>query len=93
MNAFKSRIVQDRISRLAGEILTIADASLAEHQKKAVKDLIKRAFGDTQEWFLEKSLEKDAANENGWGTDLVEYEANFVTGPLVGPNVAAPARE
>jgi hypothetical protein len=82
LNAFKAPLVQEKLSHLMGQILTIADASLAEHQKKAVKDLIRHAFDDTHDWFLEYGLKSDAI-PGLYGSELVQYDATYVSGPLV----------
>lgn len=55
-NTFKPSAINQELSSLLGEILTIVDATLVDVvQNKAVKDIIKSRFSDKQNWINELS--------------------------------------
>lgn len=67
-NAFKLGFIQDNLSHLLGEILTVIDASLDGDKNKAVKDLLRDKFSHKQNWFSEcawKDLPQGDAREFG----------------------------
>jgi hypothetical protein len=51
--ALRFGFIQPNVSRLEGRILTIIDASEDGEKRDAVKDLVKREFRETLEWFNE----------------------------------------
>lgn len=83
LNAFKARLIQERMSSLMGKVLTLADAALLEHQKKAFKDIVREAFGDEMNWFSEKQFAPDLKTMSIYGNDIVEYDVETVKGPLI----------
>lgn len=61
-NAFKLGFVNENLSHLLGEVLTVIDACMTGDQNKATKDLMRRSFSDKQSWFSElawKEQEKE----------------------------------
>lgn len=57
--ALKVWLVNQNISSLLGEILTIVDASTDGEKNKAIKDLVKERFGNKQDWFIEMVYHRD----------------------------------
>lgn len=46
--------IATQVSFLQGKVLTVIDAAIADHQQnKAIKDLIKTAFGEQLDWMFE----------------------------------------
>lgn len=77
LNAIKVELINDNVSHLLGEVLTIIDASTEGEKNKAIKDLVRRAFSDKQSWFSElswKELMKEGeakSHGNDWEKNLV----------------------
>jgi hypothetical protein len=55
INALKLGFINDNLSGLLGQVLTIVDAATEGDKNKAMKDLIKQVFSAKQEWFCECS--------------------------------------
>lgn len=80
INAFKLELVNENLSHLMGEVLTVIDASIEGERNKAMKDLIRRAFTDKQSWFGELAwkYEEEEGNSHGplndWEYGLVPFD-------------------
>ncbi len=57
-NAFKVNYVTQNLSYLMGEILTLVDASIEGDKNKAIKDIIKKTFSNTQNKFWDLALKE-----------------------------------
>lgn len=80
-NAFTLPFVATNLSHLMGEVLTVVDASTDGDKNKAMKDLIKRAFSEKQQWFTECAWKEEEGDgeghgpRNDWEDSLVPYDA------------------
>ena len=63
--ALQYSIIQPNLSGLMGKILTIIDASIPGEQNKAVKDLVKNSFNETQNWFYDISHSRKSTQDYG----------------------------
>ena len=93
VNAFKYHFIGENLSFLMGQILTIIDASVIGEQNKAVKDLIRGKFSETQTYFYDMSWKPKIENENegheprcNWEDGLIPYtegvKHSFTKNPL-----------
>lgn len=64
-NAFKLSLVNDELSHLMGEVLTVVDASTVGDQNKAMKDLIRTSITKKQAWFVELAWKEQEAEGEG----------------------------
>lgn len=78
-NAIKYWVVNENLSTLLGEILTVVDASTEGDKNKAMKDLIRNSFSKRQDWIFElawkEERDNDTASDNNpryvWESGLI----------------------
>lgn len=79
-NALKYWLVNDTISKLLGEVLTVIDASITGEQNSAIKSLIKDKFSKRQDqifWFAFRDIEPEGeghAPSVYWEKGLVPFD-------------------
>lgn len=77
--ALKAYLVNDNISHLLGKVLTVIDASTEGDKNKAIKDLLRKTFEETQNWIWEMGCHKKdpTTPKLEWYDGLVEIKSEI----------------